>query len=131
MAKNTFERPPKKQPGGRRRGGQSQFSASLDRFTQWLVGEDNSWASNNFWRIVWVSLLIGVYIYCNLRAESLVRRLQSARLLLDEKRSQATVLRADFDKSGRQSEIMKRVSELGLTSGVTPPHHIIIDRGEP
>ena len=72
MAKNTFERPPKKQPSGRRRGGQSQFSASLDRFTQWLVGEDNSWASNNFWRIVWVSLLIGVYIYCNLRAESLV-----------------------------------------------------------
>ncbi len=131
MAKNTFGTPPNARSGGRGSRAKSQFWASLDRFTHWLVGEENSWASNNFWRIAWVSLLMGVYIYCNLRAESLVRRIQSSRLVLDEKRSQATVLRADFDKSGRQSEIMKRVADLGLTNGTTPPHKLVIDRGEP
>ncbi|GAB3576752.1 hypothetical protein GCM10027578_43210 [Spirosoma luteolum] len=134
MAKNTFRTPPPGQGTGpaqaRRKRRLASWLNSFIRLDR-LFGEDNAWPLRHIDRILWVTLLIIFYIYCNHNAERLVRRIQATRVQLDEKRSQATVMRANFDKSGRQSEISRRVSALGLTGSQTPPHKIVVDHVEP
>lgn len=134
MAKNTFREPEriaqqKKQKKQRRKIKLASWLndfIGLDR----LFGEDNSWPIRHIDRILWVTFLMIVYIGLNHNAERFVRRIQRAKGQVDELRSQATVLQADFNKSGKQSEISKRVAALGLADSKTPPHKIVVKANE-
>ncbi|WP_338872749.1 FtsL-like putative cell division protein [Spirosoma sp. SC4-14] len=131
MAKNTFREPERvaKQKKQRRRIRMASWLndfIGLDR----LFGEDNAWPIRHIDRILWVTFLLVVYIGLNHNAERLVRRIHRTKNQVDELRSQATVLRADFDKSGKQSELIKRVSALGLTDSQNPPHKIVVKTNE-
>ncbi|GAB2605332.1 FtsL-like putative cell division protein [Spirosoma areae] len=131
MAKNTFRQPERvaKQKKQRRKLKMASWLndfIGLDR----LFGEDNAWPIQHIDRILWVTFLLILYIGLNHNAERYVRRIQRAKLQVDELRSQATVLQADFDKSGKQSEISKRVELLGLTNSQTPPHKIVVRTNE-
>lgn len=136
MAKNTFRRPepvsatPKIKPVKQRKPRRQLRLASwlndfigLDR----LFGEDNAWPIRHIDRILWVAGLLVIYIGLNHNSERLVRRIQRTKTQVDELRSQATVLQADYNRSGRQSELSKRVAVLGLTdSSLTPPHKLVV-----
>ncbi len=132
MAKNTFKQPERvaAQKKQRRRVKLASYIndfIGLDR----LFGEDNAWPIRHIDRILWVTLLLIIYIALNHNAERLVRRIQRTKTVADEKRTQATVLQADFMKSGKQSELYKRVAQLGLTdSTLTPPHKIVVKTHE-
>lgn len=134
MAKNTFRQPervvaskPKKQRRQIRLASWINDFIGLDR----LFGEDNAWPIRHIDRILWVALLLVIYIGLNHNAERLVRRIQRAKTQVDEARSQATVLQADYNRSGKQSELYKRVAPLGLTdSSLTPPHKLVVKVNE-
>ena len=131
MAKNTFRQPDrvaqqKKQRRKLKLASWLNEFIGLDR----LFGEDNSWPIRHIDRILWVTLLLIFYIGLNHNAERLVRRIQRSKTQVDELRSQATVLQADFDKSGKQSEISRRVATLGLADSQTPPHKIVVKSNE-
>ncbi|MBC7570539.1 MAG: hypothetical protein H7319_12490 [Spirosoma sp.] len=136
MAKNTFRRPesapitprvkPVKQKKARR---QLRLASWLNDFIglDRLFGEDNAWPIRHIDRILWVAGLLVIYIGLNHNAERLVRRIQRTKTQVDELRSQATVLQADYNRSGRQSELSKRVTALGLSdSSLTPPHKLVV-----
>ncbi|GAB3756723.1 FtsL-like putative cell division protein [Spirosoma pomorum] len=129
MAQNTFRQPERvvKQQQQRRR---LRLAYGLNRLIglDRLFGEDTTWPIRNIDRILWITFLIIVYIGMNHNAERLVRRIQRANRQADELRSEATVLKADFMKSGKQSELSKRVEALGLvmTDSQRPPHKIIV-----
>lgn len=131
MAKNTFREPERiaKQKKQRRK---IRLASWLNEFIglDRLFGEDNSWPIRHIDRILWVTFLLIVYIGLNHNAERLVRRIQRTKLLVDELRSQATVLQADFNRSGKQSEISRRVAALGLAESQTPPHKIVVKSNE-
>jgi hypothetical protein len=131
MAKNTFRQPERiaKQKKARRKLRLASWLndfIGLDR----LFGEDNAWPIRHIDRILWVTLLLIIYIGLNHNAERLVRRIQRTKTQVDELRSQATVMQADYDKSGKQSEISKRVVDLGLSDNQTPPHKIVVKSDE-
>ncbi|WP_128547913.1 FtsL-like putative cell division protein [Larkinella soli] len=91
-----------------------------------IFGEDNAWPIKHFDRIMWVSLLLIVYIGFNHNAERLVRRIQRTKSEVDELLAHYTTLKADFMKSGKQSEITKQVAPMGLTEPTTPPYKIVV-----
>ncbi|GAB3890955.1 FtsL-like putative cell division protein [Spirosoma agri] len=131
MAKNTFREPERvaKQKKVRRRLRLATWLndfIGLDR----LFGEDNAWPIRHIDRILWVTFLLVLYIGLNHNAERLVRRIQRTKTQVDELRSQYTVLQANFMKSGKQSELSKRVAVLGLTDSQNPPHKIIVKTNE-
>ncbi|CCH56056.1 hypothetical protein BN8_05364 [Fibrisoma limi BUZ 3] len=132
MAQNTFRQPErivarqKKQKRKNRLTLWINDVIGLDR----LFGEDNAWPIRHIDRILWVTLLLIIYIGLNHNAERLVRRIQRSKTQVDELRAQATTLEADFMKSGKQSELSKRVSGLGLTDSLTPPHKIVVNLNE-
>ena len=131
MAKNTFRQPEriakqKKQRRKLRLASWLNDFIGLDR----LFGEDNAWPIQHIDRILWVTLLLIFYIGLNHNAERLVRRIQRTKNQVDELRSQFTVLQADFNKSGKQSEISKRVAPLGLSDSQTPPNKIVVKADE-
>ena len=134
MAKNTFRQPERiaQQAQQKKQRRKLKMATWLNNFIglDRLFGEDNSWPIRHIDRILWVTFLLILYIGLNHNAERLVRRIQRSKLQVDELRSQATVLQADFDKSGKQSEISKRVASLGLADSQTPPHKIVVKSDE-
>lgn len=131
MAKNTFRQPERiVKPKRKRR--EFQLATWLNNLIPLdrLFGEDNAWPIHHIGRIFWVTALLILYIGLNHNAERLVRRIQRAQRQVSELRSQATVLQADFDKSGKQSEISRRVAPLGLSDSQTPPHKLVVRSNE-
>ncbi|GAB3705414.1 hypothetical protein GCM10027592_37870 [Spirosoma flavus] len=131
MAKNTIRRPAQPAPQKKQRR-RLQLATWLNDFIglDRLFGEDNAWPIRYIDRILWVTGLLILYIFLNHNAERLVRRIQRAKNQTDELRAQATVLQADFDKSGKQSEISKHVSGLGIVDSQKPPQKIVVKADE-
>ena len=131
MAKNTF-RQPERIPKQKKQRRQLRLASWLNDFIglDRLFGEDNAWPIRHIDRILWITLLLIIYIGLNHNAERLVRRIQRAQTQVDEVRSQYTVLNADFMKSGKQSEIAKRVVTLGLADSQTPPTKLVVKSDE-
>jgi Bacteriodetes cell division protein (FtsL-like) len=94
----------------------------LDR----LFGQNSGWIERNIVRIFWTAFLMVIYIGLNHNAERLVRRIQRAKTEVDEARAQYTTLQAEFLKSGKQSELSKRVAPLGLGDSQTPPRKLVL-----
>lgn len=134
MAKNTFRAPaaPERIAKQKKQRRKLRLATWLNEFIglDRLFGEDNAWPIHHIDRILWVTFLLIVYIGLNHNAERLVRRIQRMQTQVSELRSQATVLQAEFDKSGKQSEISKHVAPLGLTDSQTPPHKIVVKADE-
>ncbi len=126
MAKNTF----RTQKTVARQKRKSRLivwvneAIGLDR----LFGENNAWPIRNIDRILWVTFLLIIYIGLTHNAERLVRRTQRTRTDVDELRAQYTTLQADFMKKGKQSELIKRMTPLGLTDSQTPPKKLVVPK---
>lgn len=126
MAQNTYRTKKKVQARKRRK---SRLRAWIDEVIGFdrLFGEgDNAWPIRNIERILWVALLLTIYVGLNHNAERLIRQTQQAKTDVDELRTKYTTLEADFMKSGKQSELSKRVIPMGLTDSQTPPRKIVI-----
>ena len=126
MAKNTFrtQKTVARQKRRSRLIGWVNEVIGLDR----LFGENNTWPIRNIERILWVTFLLIIYIGLTHNAERLVRRTQRIRTEVDELRAQYTTLQADFMKSGKQSELIKRMAPLGLTDSQTPPRKLVVPK---
>lgn len=126
MAKNTFrtQQTVARQKRRSRLIGWVNEVIGLDR----LFGENNTWPIRNIERILWVTFLLIIYIGLTHNAERLVRRTQRTRTEVDELRAQYTTLQADFMKSGKQSELIKRMAPLGLTDSQTPPRKLVVPK---
>lgn len=134
MAQNTFKtQPAQPRPTATRRVKRPNRmqnwlneAIGLDR----LFGPDNLWPIRHLNRIIWISVLLIVYIGLNHNAERLVRRMQRTKAEVDEARAEYRTTQAEFMKSGKQSEIAKRVAESGLSDSQTPPQKIVVKADE-
>lgn len=134
MAQNTFKTQPQPTPAAKSR--RIPKTSKLQNWLQEAVGLDRLFGPDNLWpirhlnRILWVSILLILYIGLNHNAERLVRRIQRTKTEVDEARAEYTTLQAEFMKSGKQSEIAKRVAASGLSDSQTPPQKIVVKADE-
>ena len=81
-------------------------------------------------KILFVMLLGILYIGNTHHAEKTVREIARAQSEVEDLRADYTTLKADVMFASKQSEVARRVKELGLKESIDPPYKIVVDDGE-
>lgn len=81
-------------------------------------------------KILFVLVLGLIYIGNTHHAEKTVREINRAQSDVEDLRADYTTLKADVMFASKQSEVARRVKELGLKESLNPPFKIVVDDGE-
>jgi hypothetical protein len=81
-------------------------------------------------KILFVMLLGILYIGNTHHAEKTVREINRAQSEVEDLRADYTTLKAEVMFASKQSEVARRVRELGLKESIDPPFKIVVDAGE-
>lgn len=72
---------------------------------------------------------LGIFYIGNIHyAEKTVRKVNRLKTEVDDLRSEYTTLRANYDFASKQSEVARRVTELGLQESSSPPYKIVLKK---
>jgi hypothetical protein len=80
--------------------------------------------------VLYITGLIIFYIGNTHYSEKTVRRMGKLKTEVDDLRADYTTLKADLMYYSKQSEVAKKVSQLGLEESSVPPYKIVIKDGE-
>jgi hypothetical protein len=124
MANNTYK-------------GKSNFSKSRESIFSWIqhiLNVDNLMVEGiplkYIPQILFVTFITIFYIGNNHYAEKTTRRIEQLETEVEELRADYTSLKANYMFSSKQSEVAKKVLDLGLEENDTPPEKIVINEGE-
>ncbi len=78
-------------------------------------------------KIFFVLVLSLLYIGNTHHAERTVREINRAQSEVEDLRADYTTLKADVMFASKQSEVARRVKELGLRESLNPPFKIVVD----
>ncbi|HEX5168031.1 MAG TPA: FtsL-like putative cell division protein [Cyclobacteriaceae bacterium] len=81
-------------------------------------------------KILFVMLLGLLYIGNTHYAEKTVRRINQIQTDVEDLRADYTTLKSDLMFASKQSELARKVKELGLKESLTPPYKIEVEEGE-
>ncbi len=81
-------------------------------------------------KILFVMLLGILYIGNAHHADKTVRAINHAQSEVEDLRADYTTLKADVMFASKQSEVARRVKELGLRESIDPPYKIVVDDSE-
>lgn len=81
-------------------------------------------------KILFVTFLSLVYISNTHYAEKTTRQIDRAQTEVEDLRADYTTLKADVMYASKQSEVARRVKELGLKESVNPPFKVVVKEGE-
>lgn len=81
-------------------------------------------------KILFVMLLSLLYIGNTHYAEKTVRRINLIQAEVEDLRADYTTLKSDLMFASKQSELARKVKELGLKESLTPPYKIQVEEGE-
>lgn len=80
--------------------------------------------------IVFTTFLCIFYIGNTHYAEKTIRKIEALETEVEELRADFTSMKADYMFSSKQSEVAKKVRDLGLRESKSPPNKIIVAKGE-
>ena len=83
-----------------------------------------------FYYFLWIVFLLVAYERVGYQSEQYVRKSIRLKKEVEDLRAEYTVIKADYMKSGKQSEIAERVKGMGLEENLTPPKKIVSASGE-
>lgn len=81
-------------------------------------------------KIVFVMVLGLFYIGNTHHAEKTVRKINNIQAEVEDLRADYTTLKSDLMFASKQSELAKKVKAYGLKESVTPPHKVVVEKGE-
>jgi len=81
-------------------------------------------------QILFVTIITIFYIGNNHYAEKTIRKIEKLEVEVEEYRADYTSLKAEYMYATKQSEVARRVDNLGLVENKMPPFKIIIKEGE-
>lgn len=81
-------------------------------------------------KIFFVLVLSLLYIGNTHHAERTVREINRAQSEVEDLRADYTTLKADVMFASKQSEVARRVKELGLKESLNPPFKIVVDASD-
>lgn len=120
MSENTFKQKLKEGNSPKARSGKTIFSWMEEKFDiTRILGEGVP--VQLLPPVGFVALLALLYIYNNLRAESMIRKIDKAQQEVADLRADVTTLEAEYMKSSMQSEVAKRVAVLEIYELNQPP----------
>lgn len=74
---------------------------------------------------------IGIfYIGNNHWAEKTIRKIDNTRTEVEELRADYTSLKADYMLASKQSEVARKVKNIGLEESYVPPNKIVVEESE-
>jgi hypothetical protein len=127
MSQNTFKQKLKEGNSPKARSGKTIFSWMEEKFdVTRILGEGVP--VQLVPPLGFVALLALLYIYSNLRAENMVRKIDKANQEVANLRADVTTLEAEYMKSGMQSEVAKRVAALEIYELNQPPVKIVLTK---
>ncbi len=81
-------------------------------------------------KILLVLVLVIVYVGNSHYSEKMIRKIGKLEVEVEDMRADFTTLKADYMYARLQSEVTKRVEEIGLKESSIPPYKIILKEGE-
>jgi hypothetical protein len=81
-------------------------------------------------QILFITFITIFYIGNNHYAEKTTRKIEQLESEVEELRADYTSLKANYMFSSKQSEVAKKVKDVGLRENDTPPEKILIKKGE-
>ena len=81
-------------------------------------------------KILFVMALGLIYIGNTHHAEKTVREINRAQSEVEDLRADYTTLKAEVMYASKQSEVARRVKELGLKESLNPPFKLVIDESD-
>lgn len=76
-------------------------------------------------------LMIGLLYISNTHyADKATRQINKAQTEVEELRADFTTLKSDMMFATKQSEVARRVKELGLKESMRPPYKVVVEKGE-
>jgi outer membrane murein-binding lipoprotein Lpp len=81
-------------------------------------------------KILFAVFLSLIYISNTHYAEKTTRQINKAQSEVEDLRADYTTLKADVMFASKQSEVARRVKEVGLKESSKPPFKIVIEKGE-
>lgn len=83
-----------------------------------------------FYYFLWIVFLLVVYERIGYQSEQYVRKSLTLKKQVEDLRAEYTTIKAEYMKSGKQSEVVGKVKGLGLEENLTPPKKIIVSPDE-
>jgi hypothetical protein len=81
-------------------------------------------------KILFVMVLGLLYIGNTHHAEKTVRKINNIQEEVEDLRADYTTLKSDLMFSSKQSEVARKVKAFGLKESLTPPHKVLVEKGE-
>jgi outer membrane murein-binding lipoprotein Lpp len=81
-------------------------------------------------KVLFVVLLSLIYISNTHFAEKTTRKIDKIQTEVEDLRADYTTLKADIMYASKQSEVARRVKELGLKESLSPPFKVVVRAGE-
>jgi len=126
MLENKFKIQPVKKIG---RSGASFFSRIENRIKLESYFEEG-FPVKYLPKILFIMLLGILYISNTHYAEKTVRKINAIQADVEDLRADYTTLKADLMFASKQSEVARKVKDIGLKESLSPPFKIAIKEGE-
>lgn len=132
MAVNTFredppvvEEAPKQKPTPK----PPKKDGFFDRLNNWITDRlelGNQMPTETLKRIAFVCLLGVFYIYLQYSYEGFIKKIDKARIEMEESRAAYISKKSRYMYASKQSEIAKKLKTEGLEENITPPVKIVV-----
>lgn len=76
---------------------------------------------------LFAALLVLIYIWSNHQADKTVRNIERLQQEVEDLRADVTTLEAEYMYSSKQSEVSKKVRNLGIVENDEPPFKILVE----
>ena len=101
----------------------------FDRLNTWLTNRlelGDKLPTETLKHIIWVGFLGIFYIYVQHSYESYIKKIDKARIDMEEKRAAYISQKSKYMFASKQSEIAQKLKEDGLEENITPPTKIVV-----
>jgi len=127
MAENRLKDEPKVE--SKEAKGKGVF-AGLERRLKLETYFEDGFPIKNVPKILFVMLIGLLYISNTHYADKTTRDINKAQTEVEDLRADYTTLKSDMMFASKQSEVARRVKELGLKESMKPPFKIVVEKGE-
>src|ERR1044071_1875774 len=122
MTENKFKIKPAKKSGSK-----DGMFASLEKRLKLEYYFEDGFPVKHLPKILFVIGLALIYISNTHYAEKTVRRISAMQAEVEDLRADYTTLKADLMFASKQSEVARKVGEIGLKESLKPPYKVVVE----
>lgn len=105
----------------------SRFLPLGDFFGENEPGNEERVPVKYFYYLLWLVLLLVVYERFGYMSENYLRQSIKLKKEVEDLRAEYTSIKANYMKSGKQSEVIEKVRAAGLEENLVPPKKIVAE----